>query len=47
MNDPVAALLGLDGIEASFKGTIDTVALAAANSGDDVRTGAVTWRQAI
>lgn len=43
MNDPVAALLGLDGIEASIKRTIDTVALAAANGGDDVRAGAIRW----
>ena len=43
MSDPLAALLGLDGVEASIKHTIDTVALAAANGGDDVRAGAVTW----
>lgn len=45
MSDPVADLLGLDGVEASIKRTIDTVALAAANGGDDVRARAVTWFQ--
>lgn len=43
MTDPVAALLGLDGIETSIKHTIDTVALAAANGGDVVRAGAIRW----
>ncbi|MCQ4188120.1 hypothetical protein [Methylocystis suflitae] len=43
MSDPVAALLGLDGIEAKVKRTIDTVALFAAGKSSDVRAGAVTW----
>lgn len=43
MSDPVAALLGLTDVEASIRHTIDTVALAAANGGDDVRAGAIRW----
>jgi hypothetical protein len=43
MNDPVAALLGLDGIEASIKRVIDTTALLAANQPEGIRAAAVAW----
>ena len=43
MSDPVADLLGLDGVEASIRRVIDTTALLAAKQPEGVRAAAVAW----
>ncbi|WP_292529501.1 hypothetical protein [Methylocystis sp.] len=42
-HDPVADLLGLDGVKASIKRTIDTTALLAAKQPEGVRAAAIAW----
>jgi hypothetical protein len=43
MIDPLAALLGLNNVEASVRRVIDTTALLAANQPEGVRAAAVAW----
>jgi hypothetical protein len=43
MSNPIAYLLGIDGIEASIRRTIDTVALVAAKQPEGVRAAAIAW----